>query len=711
MAAEGVVESPQADEGSEQAVQGPGPKDTVERWLRELDAADRHEREWRERAEKIVNLYKDERKKGEAVDSTARRFNILYANTEVLKGALYQRQPVPDIRRRWLDKDPVGRLAALILTRAVASTLDHADFDGVMRACVQDMVLPGRGMARVTYKPTLSQYEGRVPVDQPGEGAVLPEDVQQDEQGYFRMEPVEEVTFECVEIDYVEWPMVRLSPAKRWKRLRWIAFGELLTRDDLVAQFGEEIGGQVSLKWMPKGMEDTEENAIFKRALVWTVWNKTQKKVIVVTDGYKEGPLKETDDPLLLEQFFPTPAPLYSIFTNDSMVPTPEYAVYQDHALDLDALEERISVLQEALRRRGVYDASVPELETLAKTGDNKFVPIKEWRAFSEKGGLAAAMEEQDLTNLATVLAELMKIAEQKKQQIYEIIGVSDIMRGATKATETLGAQELKANFGSMRTQTRQAEVQRFARDVIRIVAEIIAEHFSAKTLQEMSNIELAVNAAELQLLQQTAPQDPRCQRPTWEDVLAVLRSDKLRSFKIDIETDSTIKPQADQEQKNRIELITSVTGYLEKALPAVAQGLMPKKLASEILMFGVRAFPAGAQMEEILDEWASGGVDEMLAPKQPQEQQQPTPEQQAAAADEQRKGELHGLTKQQMTADLVKKRADAYAALVDAEHKQPGAQLDLTTKLAKLAGILDPQADPAGTATTEGAPAGATLQ
>ena len=710
MAAEGVIESPQTDDGSERAVQGPGPKDTVERWLRELDAADRHEREWRERAEKIVNLYKDERKKGEAVDSTARRFNILYANTEVLKGALYQRCPVPDIRRRWLDKDPVGRLAALILTRAVASTMDHADFDGVMRACVQDMVLPGRGMARVSYKPTLSQFEQRVPVDAPGEGAVLPEDVQQDGQGHFRMEQVEEVTFECVEIDYVEWPMVRFSPAKRWKRLRWIAFGELLTRDDLVAQFGE-VGKQVSLKWMPKGMEDNDENAIFKRALVWTVWNKTQKKVIVVTDGYKEGPLKEADDPLNLEQFFPTAAPLYSIFTNDSMVPTPEYAVYQDHALDLDALEERISVLQEALRRRGVYDASVPELETLAKTGDNKFVPIKDWRKFSEKGGLASAMEEQDLSNLATVLAELMKMAEQKKQQIYEIIGVSDIMRGATKATETLGAQELKANFGSMRTQTRQAEVQRFARDLIRIVAEIIAEHFSPKTLEEMSNIKLAMDAAELQQLQATAPDDPRCRRPTWEDVLRVLRSDKLRSFRVDIETDSTIKPQADQEQKNRIELVTSVTGYLEKAMPAVAQGLIPKKVASEILMFGVRAFPAGSQMEEILDEWAAGGVDEMLQGPQ-KEQQQPTPEQMAAAAEEKRKGELHAIEKETKTAEMVRAKAQAYAELAKAEGMQPGIQLDLLTRQAKLAQILDPAANMGeGAKPQEGAPAGATLQ
>lgn len=695
-----------AAEDSEADVQGEKPADVVKRWLREIGAADEHEKDWRDRAEKIVNLYKDERKKNaDSTDTTARRFNILYANTEVLKGALYQRCPVPDIRRRWLDRDPVGRLTALILTRAVATTIDRADLDSVLKADVQDMVLPGRGCLRVKYKPTLSQYEERVPVDAPGEGVVLPADVQQDPQGYFRMAQAEELTYECVEIDYVEWDMIRFSPAKRWKKVRWVAFGELLTRDDLIDQFGEEIGQKVALKWSPKGMDDKEEqNQIFKRALVWTVWNKTERKVIVVSDGYSEEPLKEVDDPLRLEEFFPSPQPLYSIATNDTMIPVPEYVVYQDHALDLDALEERISVLQEALRRRGVYDASIPELEALAKTGDNKFVPIKDYSQFVEKGGLEMALQEQDLTNLATVLAELMKIAEAKKAQIYEIIGISDIMRGTTAPSETLGAQQIKNQWGSIRTGPRQGEVQRFARDTIRIVAEIIAEHFSPQTLSQMSNIQLAMNAQELAMLQATMPQDPRCKRPTWEDVLKVLRSDKLRSFKVDIETDSTIKPRADEEQKNRVELITAVTGFLEKAVPAVQSGMVPKKVASELLMFGVRAFPAGPQMEELLDEWGSGDIDQMLAGGQGQ--QQPTPEQASQAAQAKHEEALRAVELETANANMVKAKAQAYSELAKAEGMEPGIQLDMLTKRAKLAGILDPAAQ-----SGEGAPAGTMLQ
>jgi hypothetical protein len=148
--------------------------------------------------------------------------------------------------------------------------------------------------------------------------------------------------------------------------------------------------------------------------------------------------------------------------------------------------------------------------------------------------------------------------------------------------------------------------VQRFARDVIRIKAEIIAEHFSPQTLAMMTNIKLPMNEAERQMMMAAAdplapPQPPK---PTWEEVMALLKSDKLRGFRIDVETDSTVKPQADLEQRNRIELLTATTSFLEKAVPAVAQGFIPPDVAVEMLMFGVRAFKVGPQLEEALEQW-----------------------------------------------------------------------------------------------------------
>ena len=511
MAADPNVATPDTEASIESKSGKAKPAEVVSRWLRELEASDKHEANWRERAEKVSKLYADERERAitEEVNSGLKRFNILFANTEVTRGALYSQCPTPDIRRRFLDKDPVGRVGASVLTRSVSAQIAYThggdDFDAVLKACVFDMSLPGRGVARIKYVPTINSYQQRVDIQAPAEGAVPPDDVEQDDTGYFRMEQVDEVVNECVEVDYVEWTMFRYSPAKRWKKVRWVAFGELLTRDDLIKQFGEKIGTAVNMKWMPKGMEDTDENKIFKRALVWTIWNKTQRRVIVVTEGYKDAPLKEQDDPLKLEGFFPMPPPLYDIQRTDSLVPVPEYVVYQDHAMQLDAIEERIAALTDALRYRGVRDASIEELEDLATAGDNKFVPVKDYRQFMEKGGLAQAFQPLDISDLAAVILELVKQADAKKQQIYEIIGLSDIMRGATKATETLGAQEIKNQWGSIRLGPRQAEVQRFARDLVRLMAEVIAEHFSPKSLQTMTGIKLFETVMEKQQAMQMA--------------------------------------------------------------------------------------------------------------------------------------------------------------------------------------------------------------
>lgn len=704
------------------------PGEVVTRWLRELESADAHEKDWREQATKVIALYKDDEKKKEQNEADF-RFNILFSNTEVLKGALYSQCPAPDVRRRFLDKDDTGRIAALVLTRAVIAQLDKQtdgeDFDSVMKDSVSDMVLPGRASARVKYVPTMGKSQKRVPVELPGQMAMpmagdadmpmegmeaapmgamdpdaaqegaeppgMPEGVEQDEQGYFRTEEVDEVVYECVSTEYIEWAFFRMSPAKRWRKVRWVAWGELLTRDDLIAQFGDKIGKAVELKWMPAGMDDNEENAIFKRALVWTIWNKTDRKVYVISKGYKEAPLAVKDDPLRLEQFFPVPRPLYSIVTTDSLIPVPEYAVYQEHAMQLDAINERIAVLTDALRRRGVYDAAVEELQELAKAPDNKFVPVKDYRAFVEKGGLNGAFQELDISNLATVLKELSRQADAKKAQIYEIIGIADIMRGASKANETLGAQQIKNQWGAIRIQPRQMEVQRYARDLIRIMAEIIAEHFSPQTLATMTGIQLAFTAQERDMLMQTAPDDPRAKRPTWDDIMQVLRSDKLRGFKVDIETDSTIRARADEEQKNRADLISSLTGFLKEALPAVQQGMIPKKVAGELMMFGVRAFPAGPQLEEVLDEWINGGV---MGDKQ---EGQDDPMKQAATADQmaqmQHGNEMRGIEKETATANMVAAKAKAYQEITKGEGMAPGMQLDLLAKQAKLDGIIDPQA------------------
>ena len=54
-------------------------------------------------------------------------------------------------------------------------------------------------------------------------------------------------------------------------------------------------------------------------------------------------------------------------------------------------------------------------------------------------------------------------------EDIYQIMGLSDIMRGATDPNETLGAQQLKTQYGSTRIRDKQQELVRLARDLVEI--------------------------------------------------------------------------------------------------------------------------------------------------------------------------------------------------------------------------------------------------
>ena len=611
----------------------------VKRWMREIDLASGHEEKWRKRASKIVERYRDEDRDQ---DNSSSRFNILYANVEVLKGVMYARKPVPDVRRRYADRDPLGREAATVLQRALSYSIDVYDFDGLMSAIVEDVLLPGRGVARVKYK---SQTEG------------------------------EQVIYEAVECDYVEWEMFRISPAKRWSKVRWVAFGELLTREDLEKQFGDK-GKYCKLDWAPKDKED-DKDELFKRALVWTVWDKTSKRVIVLSKGYTQAPLMVLDDPLGLEGFFPCPKPVVSINTTNDMIPVPEFVQYQDQAIELDNITGRIDVLVAEMKRRGVYDASRPELNKIATAGDNEFVPVENLVAMIEKGGIANLVMEMPIDGIAKVLLQLYEQRDRVKQIIYEVMGIGDIVRGSSDANETLGAQQLKSKYANSRISPRQGAIAAFARDLLRLKAEIIAEKFSPQTLAQITGVELAMNDQEKQMLQKAAQMggkpDPRLRKPTWDQVMGVLRDDKLRSFKVDVETDSTIQPDADAEQKNRIEFLTAITAFAEKVGPMVQTGMVPMEIAKELLSFGVRAFKVSPQLEDALDQL--GGDDDPQAKAQQAEQMQAQQQaQQQQMAVQQQTIELELQKKQQelgMAGELhqsAKRKADAEAMAAEAK-------------------------------------------
>lgn len=592
-------------------------------WLKKIDEATDAEKDWRELGKKIVKRYRDDRDN----DAEQNRYNILYANTEVLRGVLYQQPPKPDVRRRFLDEDPLARVVSDVLYRSLSYTIDESDLDTRLRQGVDDLLLPGRGVVRVRYKADIAD---------------------------------EEVVDETVRFEYVPWEMFRMSPVSRWEKVWWIAYGEMLTREELKMQFGDELGSQVNLDHKPADDSDEGRKQDKARALVWTVWCKRTKRVYVLSSGYPDKCLREDEDPLRLKNFFPCPMPMTGIRTNDCLTPVPLYLQYEDQAEEMDRVNDRISHLVEMLKVRGVYDPQMSELERILKADDGEMIPVQNYSALLDKGGLTAVIATVDIKEIAGVVKELYAQREQIKQTIYEVMGISDIVRGASQAQETATAQQIKSNYAGIRIKAEQKAIQVFARDLLRLTAEIIAEHFEPQTLMAMTNIQLPTAQEKQAAIQAGKPPDPR---PTWEDVIQILRSEQMRSFRVDIETDSTVALDKESERKQVGDIVNGLGTLLQSLTPAVEGGLMTAQAGMAIFKASVRRFDFGKDVEEAMER-------DQMNPPQPKQEDDGTAAEAAKAQAMMQAEQLKAQTTKEVTQMNVEKDLQINREKLEAERQ-----------------------------------------
>lgn len=584
-----MVDEPVSGTLETRADAGEGERGRVKLWLDALDLAGKHEEDWRKHADLAIDRFRQAEK-----GRKGSRFNILFANTETTVPALYNSTPIPDVRKRHIDRDnpdeEASQKGAQVLDRALVYNLDSYDFDHVMEGVVFNSRLQGRGCARVRYVP-------RFAPDDPSEP-----DTTEETEGVSEIVVAEDLVTEKV-----GWADIRFSPADTWDELTWIGFRHRVTREQAVEQFGSAIGNEIKLDWVVPGADKQEDKKeapdIFKRATVWEIWDKEKLEVVFIAPAFKEKPVKVDDDPLKLTDFWPTPRPLYGIEDSDTMVPMVPYDIYRDQAEELDAITARISNLIKVLRWRGVRAATLQEFDKLKDAADGELVALQGGQEWIDKGGLENAIWLMPIERLIEVIRELIVQREAVKQTIFELTGIADIMRGQTNPNETLGAQQLKSNFGTLRLQRGQNEVQRYARDLMRIKSEIMAEHFSIETLETMTGIVLPRRADQEQVnflaaQAQTAPPDLGV---TWEDVMEVIRPDALRSYRIDVETDSTIRGDLLYQQENAGRFIEGFGAFVTAVGPAVQTGVMPLDVATDLLTAFSRQFKLGKQAEDAL--------------------------------------------------------------------------------------------------------------
>ena len=567
---------------------------TYEDWYNTIAQYDKSFREWEARVPRIIKRYRDDSRTRNNPNS---RFNILWSNVQTIRPAIFARLPRPDVSRRFRDNDPVGRVASMMLERALEYEIEHYhDYRAGMENAVLDRLLGGRGTAWVRYEPHIvaeqnATRDGLAGQDV-GNGVQITEDADEAEtENAELVESQERIEYECAPVDYVHWRDFGHTVGRTWEEVTAVWRKVYMSRQALIDRFGEEMGSKIPLDTKPDSDKWATKQMVAEhfQACIYEIWDKEQGKVFWVSKSMGEI-LDEKDDPLQLEGFFPCPKPMYATLTTDSLEPIPDFVLYQDQAKQLDTLSDRIDGFINALKVRGVYDASEPSLARLFSEGENNtLIPVKNWAAFAEKQGMKGAIDLVDITPIAQALTMCYQAMEQVKGQIYEIMGIADIQRGQTDPNETLGAQIIKSNNAAGRLKTMQHTVVDFATELLSIKAQIICRHFTDDTIVKISGA------------MQLSPQDQQLV----PQALELLKDEPAKNFRIEVTSDSMIYQDEQQEKQDRVEFLSALSQFMNQALPVATQAPELTPLLMEMLKFGVTAFKAGKGMEGLIDETA----------------------------------------------------------------------------------------------------------
>lgn len=663
-------------------------------WLNLIEDAEKAMKDWQDKSDSIDKKFADLSRLAGIVRD--REFQLFWANIQVLGPSIYSRPPVPVVVPRFRNRKPIPRTASELLERATSVQFEKEDIDATMILIRDDLTRLARGVAWVRYEDT--------------------------EKNRDRL---------CIEhLDRRDW---LCSPARKWQEVDWVARRAWMTADEMEKRFTGDDWKDAAFEVMDRDRKERGNRDPIKKAGVWEIWSKSEDRTVWVTEGVKT--LLDSDKPpLKLEGFFPCPRPAYATVQPGSLVPVPDYVYYKDQIEEINQLTTRIAALSDGLKLKGFYPGGGEvgdAIEAAMARSDDQaiMVPIANWAAF---GGSGEQIIWLPIDMIATTIAGLVELRRTLIDDVYQITGLSDIMRGSTDANETLGAQELKSQYGSIRVRDRQNELVRIARDLTRITAEIMAENFTQKTLEDMSQMELPTDAdikkqvkeledqgkaiaANVQKQVQQAQSDPQMMEKakenpeeaqkalqqmqqqaqeqlgqiqqqvqkigeavTIDQVMKLLKEQRLRPFVLDIETDSTIAPDENAQKQRATEFVTAIGGYMGQAFPLVQAMPQAAPLVADMMKYVASQFRAGRELDTTIDEFAENMK---MAAQQPA----PNPEADAAAATAQAEQQRLAMDQQTAEADEARKQQEAQfkQQLADAEEtrRQTAAQADLDIK------------------------------
>ncbi len=630
-------------------------------WEKEMEACSKRLRKFQKQGNAVNDRFLGERRSNEqtgslgGVDASASsQLNFFYTNITTMQAMLYGSTPKIDVSREHHDPDDdVARVAAVMYQRILQADVEASgeDFPTTLKAALQDRLLPGLGVCRVRYEVEME----KVPTLDPNT---------------LQMVEVEQVSYENAPIDYVHWQDFRWGWARTWAEMPWMAFRSFLTKDEVKKRFSAAVARNIEYKnQLPTGSDskddtyDTDQKNNVQKAEIWEVWSKKEGKVFWWSED-ADLILDMEDDPLQLDGFWPAPRPLTANITTTLYQPKADYIMSQDIYNEIDELQSRIATITRAVKVVGVYDKSASDsVGRMLKEGvENDLIPVDNWAMFAEKGGLKGTVDWFPVEAVVATLQTLIQIRDQTIELLYQLTGMSDVLRGANTDQYTSdGTNQLKAKFGSIRVQALQDEFARFAGDLEALKAEVISKHYRPGSIIKQSSAEFLPNA-DLDKVQ---------------GALELMQSDSIK-WRVNIRPESIAMIDYAQLKSERTDFLMAMATYIQSAQAAVqaVPGSLPILL--EMLKWGMAGFKGSNYLEGTMDQ----AID--MAKKAPPPQKDDG---------KSKEGEMK-LQIEQLKAQAAKEKQQA-----ELQKMQMKAQFDQQLQLAKVQGEIqkinaDSQAD-----------------
>jgi hypothetical protein len=528
-------------------------------WIDKIKQAEKREKDWMKDAEDAECAYLAGQT--DSITANVPEWNILHSNVETIVPAIYNSTPNPDIRPRHTTsgEDPMAKVikdVADLYERGISMQIDDNRLDAEMEALAQDVFVAGRGILRMRFDADVEDIIEEY-MDETGQIIEVPTGEQR-------------VVNEQVIYENVAWRDYREGPAKKWRDVPWVAFRHFISEAELERIRDEDM-------WDAQRDKNEKAEDQEKDVDVWEIWCRESGKVYFITEE-KMMVLKVEDDPLGLPDFFPCAEPVQPITATGKRIPVCPYKIYKTQAEELNRISKRIMGILAGLKVRGGVATAAEAISHIAQAGDNELIPISDVDGLIASGGIDGAVLWWPIDKAIVVLKELYVAREQIKNSIYEITGISDIIRGHGKASETATAQQIKTEWGSLRIKKMQRLIERQVRDAFVITAEIMSRHFSPEGLFKAAGM----------------PPDPQ---------LMQFVQGGLDHYRIDVESDSTVRADTSQKREEMARFLEGTGQFFSVMAPIVAQAPQGAGILAQLYGAFTAQFNLGKTAEDAIAE------------------------------------------------------------------------------------------------------------